>query len=576
MLELFVIALIAGVVAGISPCILPVLPVVLAAGATDAAPTPAGGSGRSGRPLAVVLGLALSFALFTLVGSALLSALGLPQDLIRDLGIVVLAAVGAGLLVPRLGTALERPFIRLGPSRLPGRLGGFALGLALGAVYVPCAGPVLAAISVIAATRRFGPAGIAVTLLFAVGTAAPLLVVALAGRGLSERVRALRARAPTVRVVSGVILLAMAALIASGATNRLAAAVPGYTSALQGAVEGGSAVRTALAALDGEHAPTAPVATVAADGTLSDCQPNVPVLALCGLAPNFVGITAWLNTPHGEPLTMGGLRGQVVLVDFWTYSCINCERALPHVEAWYRRYHPYGLEVVGVHTPEFAFEHVVANVRVAARTLKVDYPIAIDDRYATWDAYDNEYWPADYLIDAQGVIRYVAFGEGGYGATESLIRELLRAAHPGLRLPPRTDVPNLTPTGPMTPETYLGYERDDSLVQTLVPNAAHRYTMPAAVRPNGVGLGGVWTAGGEELTAGAAARLRLDFQAEDVYLVAGGRGKIEVRLGNGAPRTIRVGGIPRLYTLLKGHARTEGLLRLRLTPGIQAYDITFG
>ena len=178
----------------------------------------------------------------------------------------------------------------------------------------------------------------------------------------------------------------------------------------------------------------------------------------CGEAPNFSDVTAWLNTPHHEPLTIAGLRGKVVIIDFWTYSCINCQRTLPHVEAWYKRYAPYGLEIVGVHTPEFAFEHVVSNVKAQSKTLGVKYPIAVDDDYGTWHAYHNNYWPAEYLIDATGVVRHVDYGEGSYSLTESLIRKLLLQANPGIKLPPPTTVPNLTPTEETNPESYVGYD----------------------------------------------------------------------------------------------------------------------
>jgi thiol-disulfide isomerase/thioredoxin len=195
-----------------------------------------------------------------------------------------------------------------------------------------------------------------------------------------------------------------------------------------------------------------------------------------GPAPEFTGISTWLNSP---PLTMAQLRGKVVLIDFWTYSCINCQRSLPHVEAWYRRYAHDGFVVVGVHTPEFAFEHVVSNVVAAARQLGVHYPIAIDNTYGTWDAYQNNYWPAEYLIDATGELRHVAFGEGDYSGTETLIRNLLAAAHPGLRLPGPTDVPDRTPNEPLTSETYLGYDRLTGLSgEPVVENAPFDYVLP--------------------------------------------------------------------------------------------------
>ena len=197
--------------------------------------------------------------------------------------------------------------------------------------------------------------------------------------------------------------------------------------------------------------------TKSTDGQLASCVAGDAKLETCGQAPNFVGITAWLNTPHDAPLSIHSLRGKVVLVDFWTYSCINCERSLPHVEAWYKRYRADGLVVVGVHSPEFAFEHVVSNVKAAAKQLGVHYPIAVDDNLSTWDAYYNEYWPADYLVDAKGFVRYEDFGEGNYQQTESFIRKLLKEANPKVQLPPPTNVANTEPTSPTSPESYLGY-----------------------------------------------------------------------------------------------------------------------
>ena len=268
----------------------------------------------------------------------------------------------------------------------------------------------------------------------------------------------------------------------------------------------------------------------------------------------------------------------MVLVDFWTYSCINCQRTLPHVEAWYKEYARYGLVVVGVHTPEFAFEHVVSNVRSQAAAFGVRYPVAIDDNYATWDAYDNEYWPADYLIDASGDVRHVHFGEGDYATTGQLIRQLLVAAHPGRSLPPATDVPDKTPTGELSPETYVGYDRLQYLVpsNTVVPNAPAAYHFPASLPLGGLGLSGTWTEHAEEATADSDARLELGFLAQDVYLVLGGSGTISVSINGHHTQTIGVSGIPRLYTLYQVGSDTSGNLLLQLSPGVQAYDFTFG
>ena len=298
----------------------------------------------------------------------------------------------------------------------------------------------------------------------------------------------------------------------------------------------------------------------------------------CFAAPNFQGIAAWIDTPGGAPLTIRSLRGKVVLVDFWTYSCINCQRSLPHVEAWYQRYSADGLVVVGVHTPEFAFEHVVSNVRSAVQQFGITYPVAVDNDYDTWNAYDNEYWPADYLIDASGEVRYESFGEGQYGQTEAAIRQLLVAANPHLKLPSATDVPDLTPTELISPETYLGYSRLQYLAGTsaIQDDAPAKYAFPSSIEAGEYGLSGTWTIGSEESTAGANARLELDFQAKDVYLVLGGSGTLSLTLNGRSLGTVDVSGIPRLYTLVSGQSEQTGLLTLAASPGVQAYDFTFG
>ena len=450
MIELVVVGVVAGFLAGISPCILPVLPVVLVAGTEPAEGTEGRPRPRFWRPLTVIAGLVLSFSLLVLAGSAALSLLHLPQDFLRDAGIVVLIVVGLGYLIPALGTLLERPFARIGARRPGSGAGGFVLGLALGVLYVPCAGPILAAITVIGATHQVGLTAVLLTVAFAAGTAVPLLAVAVAGNQLSSRVGAIRRHAPMARQVGGAVLIVMAVAIGFNVFAGLQRLVPSYTSALQGSAK----IRKQLSALSGT-----------AHTSLSHCNPAATTLVNCGSAPNFARITAWLNTPGGKPLSVSGLRGKVVLVDFWTYSCINCQRTLPNVEAWYSRYAKDGFVVVGVHTPEFAFEHVVANVRAQSAALGVHYPVAIDDNYGTWNAYSNEYWPADYLIDSHGDVRHVHFGEGDYGGTEALIRQLLHAARPGVSLPPPASVPDKTPGGILSPETYVGYEQ----LQYLVP-----------------------------------------------------------------------------------------------------------
>ena len=565
MVGLVVVGIVAGLLAGISPCILPVLPVVLVAGASTSASggTPAT-MPRAGlaRSLAVIGGLVVSFSIIVLAGSAILSLLHLPQDALRDVGIALLVVVGLGYLIPPLGTLIERPFARVGMRRPSGRAGGFVLGLAVGVLYVPCAGPVLAAITVVGATHRVGLTAVVLTAAFAVGTAVPLLAVAAAGGELTSRVGAIRRRAPQIRRIGGAVLIVMAVLIASDVLAGLQRDIPGYTTALQGSPK----IRKQLNALTGTP-----------HTSLSSCNSSATTLVNCGPAPNFTGITAWLNTPGGKPLSLSALRGKVILVDFWTYSCINCQRSLPHVEAWYQEYAKDGLVVVGVHTPEFAFEHVVSNVRAQAAALGVRYPVAIDNNYATWNAYSNQYWPADYLIDAQGNVRSVHFGEGDYSTMGQLIRQLLQAARPSTAVPTPAGVPDKTPAGQMSPETYIGYDE----LQYLDPPEVARdtpavYHFPASLPLGALGLAGTWTDHAQEATAGHGAELELGFLAQDVYLVLGGTGTLDVSVDGHHTQTIDVGGVPRLYTLYQAGSATSGTLVLHASPGVEAYDFTFG
>lgn len=572
-MTLIFVALAAGLIAGISPCILPVLPIVFVAGvaAPDAATTSKVSWRRS---VAIVLGLVVSFSLLVLAGAEILSGLHLPQDTLMWTGVVLLGLVGLGFVIPAIGEKLERPFARMVGRQPSSSSGGFVIGVALGLVFVPCAGPVLAAITVLGATRNVHFETVLVTLAFAVGAAVPLLFIALAGGGLVHRVRAVRVRAPLFRQIGGVVLLLMAIGIATNSFDFLQRDVPGYTSVLQRKIEGSPSIRNQLNALKGARGSNG------VSGSLVSCPSASPGLVTCGLAPNFTDVTKWFNTPHGQPLTLSGLRGKVVLVDFWTYSCINCQRALPHVEAWYKRYAPYGLEIVGVHTPEFAFEHVVSNVKAQAETLGVKYPIAVDNNYGTWNAYENNYWPADFLIDAQGVVRHVEFGEGNYALTESLIRKLLVAAHPGVTLPPPTSVPDRTPLLETSPESYLGYRYGLTYIDSgvaPVQNVATEYHFPAQLSPTTFALSGMWDEHAEEATSVKDSRLEINYNAQYVYLVMGGTGTVTISAGDGtASTTIHVSGVPRLYTLYRAKSTSTGTMVMNFTPGVRAFDFTFG
>jgi cytochrome c biogenesis protein CcdA/thiol-disulfide isomerase/thioredoxin len=541
-LVLIGIGFLAGVVTAVSPCVLPVLPVLLAGGA----------SGR--KPFRIVSGLVLSFSVFTLFAAWILDQVGLPQDFLRNLAIVLLFVMAATLLVPQLAQLLERPlavFSRFRPSRVGG---GFFLGATLGLVFVPCAGPVLATVTVVAAQNHVGFRAIVLTLAYAVGAAIPMLLIARGGREASAR---LRSRAEMLRLGSGVLIGAVALALTFHLDDRIAQFTPGYTTFLQDKIEKNSTATKELGKVRGGKQ-----ALAAVHGTAGSNLPDY------GVAPALHADGAWINSP---PRTLQQLHGKVVLIDFWTYSCINCLRTLPHLKAWYAAYHAKGLDIIGVHTPEFAFEHVTSNVRAAVKRLGVTWPVMQDNSYKTWDNYANQYWPAEYLIDRSGHVRHTHFGEGEYDKTETLIRTLLGAHGTMAR-----HVADTTPSGPLTPEAYLGYARLSSYVGSkLVPDVPAGYTFAKSVPDNELSYAGNWRIGAQRIVAGRDARLRLRFAARNVYIVLGGRGIVRALINGKPSATIKVDA-QRLYTVRASMQSINALLELRFTPGIQAYSFTFG
>jgi cytochrome c biogenesis protein CcdA/thiol-disulfide isomerase/thioredoxin len=541
-LVLIGIGLLAGVVTAVSPCVLPVLPVLLAGGA----------SGR--KPLRIVAGLVVSFSVFTLFAAWLLDQVGLPQDFLRNLAIVLLFVLAVTLLVPQAAQLLERPLALFSRFRPSGVGGGFFLGATLGLVFVPCAGPVLATVTVVAAQNNVGARAIVLTLAYAIGAAIPMLLIARGGREASAR---LRHHAQALRVGSGVLIAAVALALAFHLDDRIAQFTPGYTTFLQNKIEDNSTAKKTLGKVRGGGG-----ALAAVHKTTNAALPDY------GAAPPIHADGAWINSP---PLTLQQLHGKVVLIDFWTYSCINCLRTLPHLKAWYAAYHDRGLVIVGVHTPEFAFEHVTSNVRAAVKRLGVTWPVVQDNRYQTWDNYSNQYWPAEYLVDRGGRVRHTHFGEGEYGKTETLIRTLLHARGSTAR-----HVADATPSGLLTPESYLGYTRLARYVGSkLVPDAMAPYTFAKSLLQDELSYSGDWRVAGDRIVAGRRARLRLHFEASNVYIVLGGHGTVQA-LVNGKPTsTIKVDA-QRLYTVRSSKRWTDGLLELRFSRGIQAYSFTFG
>jgi thiol-disulfide isomerase/thioredoxin len=358
-----------------------------------------------------------------------------------------------------------------------------------------------------------------------------------------------------VRVAAGAVVILLALALTFNLTDPLQRLVPDYTAA------GNSALNRGLNPGTGQ---LADCARFAGSAKLEDCGP----------APEIGGITQWLNS---APLTVASLKGSVVLVDFWAYSCINCQRSIAHVNAWYSAYHGSGFQVIGVHTPEYAFEKVPGNVAAGAQRLGITYPVALDNDYTTWNNYANDSWPADYLIDATGTVRYVFIGEGDYPGTESLIRDLLAEAHPGATLPAKTSVPDTTPTSmTQTPESYLGSGRANSYAGStpLQPGTA-TFAYPPSIPDDQFALTGTWQVTDESITAVSAAGITLNYDADDIYLDVGGTGTVTATV-DGKTTTYPVSGAPNIYTVLHRTSEERGILKLTLTPGLSAYSFTFG
>jgi cytochrome c biogenesis protein CcdA/thiol-disulfide isomerase/thioredoxin len=545
------LALVAGLTVAVSPCVLPVLPIVLAGGAT--------GSRR--RPFAIIAGLVVSFLVSVLFAVWILTQLGLPTDLLRNISIGLLFVVAGTLFVPQLGALIERPLVRFARGPKSDLGGGFVLGCALGFVFVPCGGTVLASISTAAASSKFGFSTFGIAVAYTLGASVVLLLIAIGGRSASDR---LRAHLDRLRIGLGVVVAAVAFGFVFDLDVKIQKWLPGWTNLIQARTENTAYARDLFG---GKKNITEKKPVVHKKRTLSGLKDY-------GAAPDFHGIQTWLNTPGGQALTLQKLHGKVVLVDFWTYSCINCLRTLPYLKAWYRTYAKDGFVIVGVHTPEFAFEYEVSNVRQATHEYGVRYPVAIDNKYGTWNAYGNQYWPAEYLIDAKGRVREAHFGEGEYSKTEDAIRSLL--AERDASLPKAIHMADHTPGYNVTPESYLGTARLDRYAgSTLAPGRMAKYTLPIALDQSQLAYGGFWNVGPQRIVAGRNAQLALHFYARKVHLVLGGKGSVEVFLNGKFLRRVQVTE-DRLYTLLDQGHDGDGRLDLRFSGGVSAYAFTFG
>ena len=591
MLLLMLFALIAGAGTAITPCVLPVVPALLSASTT----------GGRRRPLGIVLGLALTFVITIVVLAKVVKGIGLGSSATREVAIVVLIAFGVLMLIPSLAARVQAPLSRLarfGPrQRGSGFWSGMAVGGALGFVCAPCAGPILAA--VIGASATSGPTVrvVAVAISYVLGLSAVMLLYGLGGRAVLGRIRRV-AKGHTVERVLGVVLIATGLAVAFNLDTRFQEDLVGAPAFLVDptiALENSNSLRGPLASLRPpsrfatrqREASTHPVSTA-----YGVAIPGVPVprLSDLGPAPDFTDTQRWFNTPGGRPLSLAALRGHVVLVDFWTYTCINCIRTLPFLKGLYATYHRYGFDVVGVETPEFTFEQNAANVQQAITSDGLRYPVVQDNSYGTWNAYGNQYWPAEYLIDAHGQVRHVQFGEGDYGQSENAVRELLYES--GVHnLPPPSRAHAIMPSTQLgTPETYLNDQRAQGFAQPL-RSGVRSYPGTANPGPNEFALNGIWSVTSQSSTPVApGASITARFLAAHAYLVMtsqGNRPRTVRVLLDGKPIPASLGGADvhhglvtvrgqRLYSLVSLPSDQSHLLQLDVPPGVSAYDFTFG
>ena len=606
---LLIFGFVAGAATAVSPCVVPVLPIALTAGAT----------GGRRKPLGVVAGLVVSFtfALFAVV--YVIDALGLPNDLLRNVAIVVLAGFGLILLIPALSARVEGF-----ASRFTSRVGvktdggdgfwpGFGLGLSLGVLYAPCAGPILAGVLTFSASQSFNGGRLGVVFAYAIGSAIVLYAIMLGGRKLAAP---LARRSGAFQMAMGAIMVLVAFAMWQGYDNSfrsdVANSLPAFLNKPVEDIEKSGPAQEALAEIrsdeshgiglkaqeieneagvptqEGRPTGTGNSKLAPAQSRLTAEEEETVPLNDIGVAPEFTDTQDWFNTPGDKPLTMKGLRGKVVLIDFWTYSCINCIRTLPYLNAWNKRYAKDGLVIVGVHTPEFPFEREASNVEAAIKSEGIEYPVVQDNESGTWTAYGNLYWPAEYFVDARGHVRYAHFGEGEYGEKEQVIRELLtEAGHPPGKA--RADGHGIAAEATVsTPESYLGSGRAENFTNGLITKGTHDFKL-SPPGENELSYGGEWEITEQPVTAKKGAKLALNFGARRVYLVLGSPGKprrVKVLL-DGKPIAPADDGADvhngyvtvtgeRLYNLVELPRVEHHVLELVPEEGVQGYAFTFG
>lgn len=540
------LAFLEGIALILSPCILPILPIILSGSLT----------GSKTRPFGIIIGFIITFSFITLFSKVLVDYTGITQEALRNASFIILFMLGIIMYstyltekfnlftqkLTRVGSSL--PFVT---NTQNGFFSGIFFGGLVGIIWTPCAGPILAAVIVQIIVAQTTLGSVLAVITFAIGAGLPMLFITLIGREFMNKFKFISRHTVLWRKMLGLIIISSVFFLA-------------YNS------------------------------NVFSITLTSKTQIETPTTLQNGLenpykAPEIEGIDAWINSP---PLKMYDLKGKVVLIDFWTYSCINCIRTLPYLKDWYSKYHNKGFEIIGIHSPEFQFEHHLDNVKNAVKQDGILYPVALDNHFTTWQNFRNQYWPAHFLIDKNGQVVYEHFGEGEYDVTESNIRYLLNLSGQTSTIPTKE-----TFSFAQTPETYLGYARTENNVSsgTLLHDQAADYRYPRMLAKNEWALNNKWIINADKVVSVSPnASVKLYFTAKNVYAVLGSETGLPIRvkiLLNGKAITTSKGKDVvngyitvkqnQLYTLISLPDASEGILELiSLTPGLEIYTFTFG
>jgi len=566
MILLVAFAFLAGIVTILSPCILPILPIVLSSTVDT--------TGKR-RPLGVVVGFVLSFTFFTLFLTTLVRLIGIPAESLRYLSIIILIIFGLSLFIPQIQLVIEQLFSKLtrfAPQSQTrhGFFGGLIIGLSLGLLWTPCVGPILASVISLALSGTVTAQAFIITFAYATGTAIPMFLILQAGSTALQKIPWLLKNSARIQKGFGIVMILVAIAIFFNLDRRFQTYIlntfPQYGVGLT-QLEDNQLVRDTLQRLNPEPMDETVIGKPMSDLVLPKGPP----------APEIIPGGAWFNT---QPLTLAALKGKVVIIDFWTYSCINCQRTFPYLKKWWTTYKDKGLVIIGVHAPEFEFEKSEKNVAQAIKDFELTYPIVQDNNFATWRAYNNNYWPAKYVIDKDGLIRYTHFGEGEYNETEKVIQELLSEI--GAPVSENIDNPEYKIES-QTPEIYLGYLRLRDLTPSQTPSTVQKdvfaeYIPGKILNSNTFSLRGEWKITKEYAETKAGNELMLRYNAKNVFLVmrSDDETQVEIYLDNKLLNTVSVN-TDRLYDLIKLEVPGAHELKLKfLNSGTQIYAFTFG